>query len=76
MITLDRTRTKFGSIGHPYTILNTTAIRTPETRLSTVLKEADRVGTTILAEDIPRVGHKHSLSEGIPTRRETNSLDH
>ena len=58
---------KCGSIGHTYTIPTTTAIRTPETRQSTLLKETGGRGRTSRAQEMPRVGHKHSLSEGITT---------
>ena len=72
--TLDRLRKNRGSIGHPYTIPTTTATRTPETRRSTILKETGGGRTNSLAQDMPRVVHKNSLSEGIPNWRETNSL--
>ena len=40
--TLDKSRRKCSSIGHPYTITITTAIRTPETRRSTLLRKLVR----------------------------------
>ena len=74
--TLDRSRKNCGSIGHPYTLPTNTSIRTPEMRWYTLLKDNCGVGKTIQAQNMPRVGHKHSLSESIPTRIETNRLDH
>ena len=67
---MDRSRKKCGSIGHPYTIPTTEAIRIPETRRSTLIKENGGVGTTSQEQIMPSVGHKHSLSEDIPDRRE------
>ena len=50
-------------------------MRIPETRRSTLLKETGGGGTTSREQDMPRAIHKHSLSMGIPTRRQTNSLE-
>ena len=54
--------------------MTTTAIRTPETRQSTLLKKNGGGETTSRAQEMPRVGQYLSLSEGVPTRRETNML--
>ena len=47
-----------------------------ETIQYTLLKETGVVGKTSPSQYMPSVEHKHSLSEGIPTRREANSLYH
>ena len=66
---LDRTRKKWGSLGHPYTITTTTAIRTPETRWYSLRKATCRGVATIRARNMPSMGHTHSLLESIPTKR-------
>ena len=45
-------------------------------RLSTILEENGVGGTTSRAQNMLRVVNKHSLNEGITTRKETNSLEH
>ena len=65
---IDRAK-KRGPIGHSCTIPTTTAIRTSETRRSTLVTKTSGRGTTRRAKDMLRLVHQHSIYQSFPTGR-------